>query len=97
MRFFLISFVNFYPIYKDIFLLALNNCLFFLMSGRQRELMGKGRILRLTKMSTLESPSQGFLSTSKAILKIVSEPTDNSAKDYALAVRWVHWYSGKRY
>ena len=67
------------------------------MSGRQRELMGKGRILRLTKMSTSESPSQGFLSTSKAILKIVSEPTDNSAKDYALAVRWVQWYSGKRY
>ena len=70
---------------------------FFVKSERQRELMGKGRVLRLTKMSTLESPSQGFLSTSKAILKIVSEPTDNSAKDYALAVRWVHWYSGKRY
>ena len=67
------------------------------MSGRQRELMGKGPVLRLTKMSTSESPSKGFLSTSKAILKIVSEPTDNSAKDYALAVRWVHWYSGKRY
>lgn len=62
-RFFFISFVNFYPIYKEIFLLALINCFFFLMSGRHGELMGKGHVLRLTKMSTLESLSQGFLST----------------------------------